>query len=265
MTSNKSLLIVTDLDASLLEEDYSYTAALPAIEALKALECPIVLNSSKTLAELKQLSLELELDSPVIGENGGHVFFPDPEPHTAIQGLARVDILKYAHELRAKKGYRFEGFTDWSVEEIAEHTGLRLSDAQLASERFITEPILWNDTSERWEVFLSEMEEIGARALLGGRFIHLMGKADKAQGLKTVQQFYCEKYPHTEWMTVALGDSPNDQQMLDAADIAVVIPHAGGRRIEATLAARTIFAKELASKGWNEAIFQILHQEKLKS
>jgi len=56
MTSNKSLLIVTDLDASLLEEDYSYTAALPAIEALKALECPIVLNSSKTLAELKQLS-----------------------------------------------------------------------------------------------------------------------------------------------------------------------------------------------------------------
>ena len=273
MTSRNQLLIITDLDATLLTEDYSYEAALPAINELKRLSYPIILNSSKTLAELKSLALELELNAPVIAENGGHIayptsFFPslqdDPSYEiqdgyfTKINGLSRRDILKHAHALRDQYGYEFYGFSDWTVEQISAHTGLTNAAAAEAKDRYVTEPILWNDTQERFASFLESMENIGARALLGGRFIHLMGAADKADGLNKVKSFYEEKSPQDTWIAIALGDSPNDQDMLNASDIAVIIPHQSGARLTTANAPQVIKATQPASTGWNEAILTIL-------
>jgi mannosyl-3-phosphoglycerate phosphatase len=58
---------------------------------------------------------------------------------------------------------------------------------------------------------------------------------------------------------VVLGDSANDQKMLEAADIAVVIPHSDGPHISPE-APRVIVAPEPASKGWNAAILTILYE-----
>lgn len=261
------LLVFTDLDASLLNEDYSYEEAMPAIRLLQDQGYPIVLNSSKTISEMKQLATELNLDSPIISENGGFVSYPEGFTSEGAQsetlGLSRESILEKAHALRSQYGYDFSGFSDWSVAEIAAHTGLSLPNADLASQRYITEPILWNDSEERLTEFLQQMQSIDAKALLGGRFIHLMGAFDKADGLNKVKAIYEKKEPNTSWVTVALGDSPNDQEMLNAADVAVIIPHLSGVRLEKTLASETIIATKVASAGWNEAILNILNNKNL--
>ncbi|MEC8209166.1 MAG: mannosyl-3-phosphoglycerate phosphatase, partial [Verrucomicrobiota bacterium] len=57
----------------------------------------------------------------------------------------------------------------------------------------------------------------------------------------------------------ALGDSANDTAMLEAADIAVVIPHADGAHISPK-APRVIHASFPASKGWNAAILLLLDE-----
>ncbi len=274
MTSHNRLLIFTDLDATLLTEDYSYEAALPAIDELKKRGYPIILNSSKTLTELKSLSSELELNAPVIAENGGHIAYPvDLFPslkdnssyitsggfYTKINGLSRVAIIKHAHALREKHGYKFSGFSDWTAKEIGQHTGLSLSAATESSDRYVTEPILWNDSEMRFDEFMKSMENIGARALLGGQFIHLMGDADKADGLHKVKALFEETSPQDTWATVALGDSPNDQGMLNAADIAVLIPHQSGAKLTEATAKYVIKATRIASAGWNEAIIDILN------
>ncbi|MBT8036984.1 MAG: HAD-IIB family hydrolase [Verrucomicrobiae bacterium] len=272
MIESKKLLIVTDLDATLLTEDYSFHNARPAIHALKDRGFPIILNSSKTLAELVPLARELDIHTPIIAENGGHIAIPKDldlpintekfKPHgeylTQILGLSRHRILEHSHALRIQHAYKFAGFADWSAEEISQHTGLSLENAKLSADRYVTEPILWNDSEINWDIFKRSIESFGGRALRGGQFIHLMGTTDKADGLRYVRDIYRDSTPNTQWVTVALGDSANDRDMLNASDIAVVIPHSDGPRINDPTAPQVIHAEHPASRGWNDSILEIL-------
>ena len=48
----KRWLVFTDLDGTLLDESYSWDLAQPAIDLLRSASIPIILNSSKTVAEM---------------------------------------------------------------------------------------------------------------------------------------------------------------------------------------------------------------------
>ena len=56
----KRWLIFTDLDGTLLDEDYGWIAARPAIEALQMASFPIILNSSKTVSEMEVIRNEMQ-------------------------------------------------------------------------------------------------------------------------------------------------------------------------------------------------------------
>lgn len=270
MAAETKLIIVTDLDATLLDHTYTWSAARPALAKMKAMDVPLVLNSSKTVAEMKDLAGELGTKAPVIAENGGILAIPDGmssersadrsgEYTIQTTGLSRDHILAVAHELRAKEGYGFSGFSDWTAEEVADRTGLPLPKARRSQSRFATEPILWNDSEVRRREFEEKLAEKGIRILRGGRFLHLMGPADKADGLKSVRELYENLFPSTKWQVVALGDSANDKAMLEAADIAVVIPHEDGPHIEPE-SKNVIHASSPATQGWNDAILKILYE-----
>lgn len=271
----KKLLIITDLDASFIDENYQYTEALEAINKLKELDFPLIFNSSKTLVECEALANQLELDTPRIAENGGIIAVPQhsdiasacepTEEHdwksndaylTLITGLSREFILRQAHKVRKEHSFDFEGFDDWTPEQITEITKLKRHDAVLAKQRHVSEPILWNDTNSNWHQFQSLMEMKWIRTLRGGKFIHLMGPSDKADGLKITKQIYETKYPEVDWVTVAIGDNENDSSMLQEADKAILIPHADGPRIELT--SNHTLAKHPSSKGWNDAVLDLI-------
>ena len=56
MAKKVQWIVVTDLDASLLDESYSYDAATETLEALQAKDIPVVWNSSKTLDEMIKMT-----------------------------------------------------------------------------------------------------------------------------------------------------------------------------------------------------------------
>jgi len=265
------LLVVTDLDATLLDHNYSWAGAEPAIGRLRECGFPLILNSSKTLVEMKPLALALGLNTPIIAENGSVVALPERggaggaggggalEYSIDIKGLPRQTILDAAHGLRGREGYKFSGFADWSTAELATLTGLSIEQAEASGTRLATEPIRWEDTEANRLRFADLLAAQGIRVLKGGRFWHLMGQADKADGVRTVRQYYELKEPNTAWQVLALGDSANDTAMLEAADIAVVVPHAEGPRIHPQ-AARVLHAPHPASAGWNAAILSILDE-----
>lgn len=233
-------LVCSDLDGTLLDETYDWSPASEAVSALGAAGIPLILNSSKTLAEMKLLSGEICPEQPLVAENGGVVGLPStPNASSAVvdtatewvtinTGRTRRRILEVAHGLRSRLGYGFTGFADWSVEELVTHTGLTPSAAKLALDRHATEPILWRDTAERFESFGRQLAELDIRILRGGRFVHLMGAGDKAMGMARVVQEFQERAPGTSVKVLALGDAQNDEAMLQAAEIGIVIPERGG-------------------------------------
>ena len=73
MSQPTKLLVSTDFDGTLLDHyTYSWDAAKPALERLKALNVPVVINTSKTFSEVVQLQESLELAAPFIVENEMH-------------------------------------------------------------------------------------------------------------------------------------------------------------------------------------------------
>lgn len=262
MGEKNKLLFITDLDATLLTHDYSWSDALPALSRIRRYEIPLVLNSSKTISELENLANELNLNSPIIAENGGLLALKN---HTSggfdveITGTARTEILQVAHALRQQKGYQFEGFADWSAQQVAARTQLSIEAAERACSRIATEPISWNDSATMLEDFTKELADRGIRVVRGGSFLHLMGPADKADGAAAALRYYQHLEPDEAWTVVALGDSANDLKMLEAADIAVVIPHDDGPHISPK-ATRVIHAPFTASKGWNAAVLSLINE-----
>lgn len=264
-------LVVTDLDASLLDESYCWSAALPAVQRLRNLGIPLILNSSKTLSEMTELATALGTMTPVVSENGGlisvhkdsglmdpnHVLVRSGNYLTEVNGLSRDFIIGVAHALREEQGYQFQGFSDWSLEQVSDRTGLSHSMARCSLSRHATEPIVWEDSSERYNAFTDSLAKAGIRVLRGGRFLHLMGEVDKADGLVCARALYEKQQPKVDWKTIAVGDSANDLAMLEAADIALVIPHADGPHI-LPKAPRVVHASRPATKGWNDTILTLL-------
>lgn len=262
MASKKKFLVVTDLDATFLDHSYSWDEAKPAMARLRELGLPLVLNSSKTVAEMKNLAMELGLQSPLVAENGGLLAIPNDRTgdySVQIKGLPRNEILEVAHGLRSQMGYKFQGFADWSDQELAERSGLSIIQSQRSLARLATEPFLWEDSESLRLEFADQLSIQGIRMLRGGRFWHLMGASDKADGSASVLKYYQELEPDTEWQVIALGDSANDTAMLEAADIAVVIPHSDGAHISPK-APRVVHAPFPATKGWNAAILSLLDE-----
>lgn len=257
-------LVSTDLDASLLDETYSWAAAEPALKKLNEARAGLVLNSSKTVSEMKALAAELMTETggaaPVlVAENGGVLAIPDEAGEYEIQclGRSRDQILLIAHQLREENGYNFIGFADMQPENVTELTGLNHEAAVMAMDRASTEPVLWNDSEARWITFKAALEKEDIRAVRGGRFIHLMGATDKADGMAAALAYFQTLEASRVWTVVALGDSPNDLQMLDAADIAVAIPNPAHKELLKPLAMRCIFPEQSGPAGWNDAVLTI--------
>lgn len=255
------MVIFTDLDGTLLNhDDYDYACVCPLLNNLKAMGIPVVLNSSKTLSELEEWQLKLKLDTPIIAENGGIICMPKTAEQASshiLIGRPYDEIRSYIKHLRKRHGWKFEGFGDWTVSEVMNHTSLHSKEAVLATEREVTEPIIWQDNELNLEAFKKELAKEKLMLKKGGRFYHVMGRHDKADAM----QFLINKEYFSsgqDCVVVALGDSENDVSMLNYADIAVVMPNASGKNLNI---ANAIYIETPAPKGWVQAIEGILESE----
>lgn len=264
--SSNTWLVFTDLDGTLLDHhSYSYAPAQEALDALKAQHIPLMLNSSKTLAELNALAQALQLSSPLIAENGSVIAWKNTE--NAEQGDYRIEwtgadyqtITNTLDDLRSHHNYQFEGFHDWQVSDIIQHTGLSEAAAQAAQQRQGTEPLLWQDSTENREKFQAQLQEAGLKLKKGGRFWHVMGQTDKVKAMQQVTQHYAAQWQATPFV-IALGDGPNDQAMLAAADVAVRIHNPKSSAFELPENPRQIQinTEKTGPYGWNETLLHLL-------
>jgi mannosyl-3-phosphoglycerate phosphatase family protein len=270
-SSHRPLLVFSDMDGCLLDHfSYSYAAAKPALEKLKELTVPLILTSSKTIAELAALSAELDLGAPYIVENGAGVIIPDGYftvmPGGLIEsggqwlksfGPGRTEIISKLQRVRAAGDFSFRGFADMSSSEVAACTGLTEQQAALARKRQFTEPILWQDSESRWQDFAQRIGEQGLYSIRGGRFIHISGGGDKGLALHWLRNCYHQEYD-SEPVVMALGDSENDVGMLAEADFPVVVRSPVHAPPAVTGRDDILVTDKVGPEGWNIAVLERL-------
>lgn len=251
------LIVFTDLDGTLLDHhSYDYTPALPTVRRLHALNVPLILASSKTAAEMVQLRAELELTEwPMICENGSGL---------VPAGAATASDATDYHRLRAaldnvpnQLRAHFTGFADMGPATIADVTGLTEASAQCAADRQFSEPGLWSGTEAELDDFLAALGRNGISARRGGRFLTLSFGANKADQMERIATALGRQ------TIVALGDAPNDVEMLIAADYAIVLPSAQGHPVHMPrdrTKAVIIHAVNPGPAGWHDALSRLLNR-----
>lgn len=260
-------VIFTDLDGTLLDHD-SYSFA-PAIESLKALSqgnIPLILNTSKTFAELRALIEALApyypqiSTMPLIVENGAAVLVPESFLENSplkkqFEGsqLHGHYVMSFAPSRASLQSFiikelsafqsSFKSFSRLGIAGIAECTGLNPAAAALADQRDFSEPLLWLGSDSEKQALRTLVESQDMTMLEGGRFIHITSGYNKAKAMlacKALMQALAQEQAlgqansangadaETQLTTIALGDGGNDVAMLDAADYAVAIKNAKG-------------------------------------
>jgi mannosyl-3-phosphoglycerate phosphatase len=172
-------------------------------------------------------------------------------------GPTREGLAPLLGALRRSGDYRFRSFAELGVDGIVEHTGLTPDAARLANARESSEPLLWEDTEAALEAFARALAGEGLSCVRGGRFVHVLGKSDKASAVRDLHQ-RMESVTGATIERVVLGDGPNDLAMLGEADVAVVIKarHAHPMPLEAS--GEVLRTRDAGPAGWAEAMLNIL-------
>lgn len=248
MTITNKILVFTDLDGSFLDHHtYSYDAALPAVKRLQDRGATIIPVTSKTMAEIDQMNLPFG-QVPQIAENG---MVTKLEDGSLCVNQDYDSIIRFVEQLPEELSRHMTGFNDMSVAEIMKHTSLEEDRAALAKERQGSEPFLWSGDEENMQCLLKCARDQGFSITRGGRFYHLMGQGGKAQA---IQRFLCD-----DITSIALGDGPNDAEMLACVDYGVQIASASGTDfIVKNPKGKIIQTTQGGPVGWNAAINEIL-------
>lgn len=238
------LMVVTDLDGTFLDHhDYSFDAALPMLERLRADGVPVVFCSSKTRAEITALQRRTGLDGQAfVAENGAIVVGPDGNviagpsdgagsadgagPSDGV-GPADADLERLRADLdriRADLDLHFATFGGETDAVVAAWTGLDLDAAGDARQRQASEVLLWHaEDDDRAEAFRGALAAAGLDLVRGGRFWHVLPAGrDKGTAVRLLVADH-ERRTGTVPRTIGLGDGPNDTALLDAVDLAVVV------------------------------------------
>src|ERR1019366_4327104 len=272
-------LIFTAVEGALVDSRTgSFSEAEEALSELDRRHIALILLTSRTRAEIEPLRRNLGHGHPFITETGGGIFFPDGYFNIRLPGAVRSgrylsialgrpyeEVCTALDEMAEECGVGVAGFHHMSPREIADNTGLRPRDAELARSREFDEPFFFTSADdEAIARFVATATDHGFHARPGRMFWHFSAGCDTARAVRTVTQLFREA-THNKLRGVGIGSAAEDLTWLRAVDHAVLLP--GSRTdSERSSTGQTNAAqiKNITSAdapgpaGWNAAILNII-------
>jgi mannosyl-3-phosphoglycerate phosphatase len=234
-------LIFTALEGALVDSRTgSFSEAEEALSELERRQIAVILLTSRTRAEIEPLRRKLGHNHPFITEAGGGIFFPDGYFNIRLPGAVRTgrylciaqgqpyeEVCAALDDIAEECGVGVAGFHHMSLREIADNTGLRPRDAELARSREYDEPFFFTSADEKAIArFVATANEHGYQAQPRGMFWHLSSGCDPAQAVRTVTKLFREA-THSKLSGVGIGAATEDLQWLRVVDHAFMLPSSG--------------------------------------
>lgn len=259
-------VIFTDLDGTFLNhDDYSFSESSQSRKKVLQKGIPLIFNTSKTKIEVELLQNDVGINEPFIIENGAAIFFPKGYKNLDFStfeqlenyyvftlGITYDEILNFYNKY--KDIYGLKGFSDMTLDEVSNFTGLPKNKAELSKVRGFTEPFIIEDESQIQKLSL-EAKKYGIKITKGGRFYHLMGvNQDKGMAIKKAIEIF-EKLFDGKVSSIGLGDGENDIEMFKNVDIPIIIKNHKDEYVDfdSSNVQKSTFK---GAKGWNEMVLK---------
>jgi len=256
--NTECFVIFTDLDDTLLDQNYKYTDTVPLLRVLKEKNVPIIFCSAKTFTEQQVYRKRMGLKHPFIVENGSAIYIPRGyfkerkretvgDYEVILLGVESEKIKKEIESLRTE--YYIRSYCNMTTEEVAKQMNLDLESAKRAKDRQFTETVIEAD-EKALEALRTKFN-----VMFGGRAIEVSGKgADKGKAVTLLTDMYKEL---GKVVTIGLGNSYNDEPMLKAVDVPVVVKNPDGNWVDINIDGLRK-ASGIGPKGWRESIRELV-------
>lgn len=272
--SMNKTIIFTDLDGTLMDAaDYSVAAAQKAIAKMFELKIPIVPCTSKTHLEVIEIQKKLGFSNPFITENGSAIFFTagyfkisqvhvnefDGYNYLTL-GRTYNDVLNFFNGWRKRYNLSITGIHEMPVEKVMELTDLNYYEAEIAKKRFFSEPFIINNKKILPKQAVEYILGNGFRLLLGNRFYHLIGNSDKGIAVRKLTEMYQKKWNSDKLITIGIGDSMNDLEMLKVVNKPALVKKPTGIHEKRVQIDNLFLTEGIGPSGWQEAVFKFVEQ-----
>ena len=267
-------IIYTALEGALLgARTGSFAEAEEALSELARRHSPLVLVTSRTRDEIEPLRRKMEHSHPFITESGGGIYFPDGYFNIKIPDARRSgrylclplgrpykEVCEVLDEVAEESGVGVAGFHHMSVREIAENTGFKPRDAELARSREFDEPFFFTSADEKAvERFVATAKERGFQARPGQSFWHFSSGCDSARAVRLLTKLFREA-TRIKLRAVGIGPVGEDLPWMRAVDQAELL---GAQKAHAASAEVSQSASDECENvagpaGWNRAVLNII-------
>ena len=272
-------LIFTALEGALIDSQTdSFAGAEEALSELERRKIAFILLTSRTREEIEPIRHKIGHNHPFVTENGGGIYFPDGYFSLRIPGSVRTarylsiaqgrpyaEVCEALDEIAEESAVCVAGFHHMSLREIADNTGLRPRNAELARAREFDEPFYFTSVDDKAIArFVEAARARGFDTRRGPAFWHLSSGCDTARAVRSLAHLFREA-THIKLRLVGIGGGDQDLPWLRAVDHAVLLPAARKaqepslKAPEAPGGARAIVMGDApGAAGWNKTILDII-------
>jgi mannosyl-3-phosphoglycerate phosphatase len=227
MDAHKPIVVVTDLDGTLLDHDtYEAGPATAAVTALQDAGIMIVCCSAKTRAEQQIHRQQLAIGGPFIVENGAAILSDDDDP-LEVLGLAYHEVRSRLARAADHLGVTVRGFADMSLAELMQRTNLSEAAAIRAKAREYTEAFVVVDPETDPDELAAALAQADLTLQRGARFWTASGAHDKGLAVERLRQRLTRDLGDRP-LLYGLGDTYNDAAMLAAVDVPFLVQRPDG-------------------------------------
>jgi len=262
MKNSSKYWIVTDLDGTLMDENYDIYPAKKTLKTLAELNIPVIPCTSKTASEVRYFRNENGLTDPFIVENGAAVYGCYEENSSEwelILGKSYTELKIILFNISKKVNYHLTPLNDLSDNQIFKLTGLSDQGITRALDRRWSVPFL-NPPDDIFEKVKLICDSYNVHVFKGNRMSHLLSsESHKGQAVNKLKVHLQNK----DVKIIALGDSQNDLPLLEYADISIVIPGKNGpnKYLKNGIDKGSfILANAPHSKGWSNSVNDVINR-----
>ena len=260
MKNNSKYWIVTDLDGTLMDENYDISPAKRTLKMLAELNIPVIPCTSKTASEVRHFRMENGLSDPFIVENGAAIYGTYENKTSEwelVLGKSYTELKIILSNISKKVNCHLTPLNDLSKKQIFELTGLSDQGITRALDRHWSVPFL-NPPDHIFENVKLICDSYNVHVFKGNRMSHLLSsESHKGQAVSILKRHL----QNQDVKIIALGDSQNDLPLLEYADISIVIPSINGpnKYLKAGIdKGKFILANAPHAQGWSNSVEDIL-------